>query len=413
MVPRQDDSLPEMVEASEIPPPPPPPLASPSHSMATGSFSVHGSVRTLVESPKKTCSIKSSFSEETLEQEEEVLKSPNKRGSSWMTLLKESSERIVSPVVFRRLKSSFLRVADLQMEETLSAGGSSDMFDVDSEQSYPNFHHISVDPPPGVTEDPHERWVALDDGAGRHAPIAPFAIRALARVALSSTFDESMWTPDAKTDKLLKCNKGIWHDCVWNQNGCITVPNGIDQSQVLVWMGTFQHNHYGSDLPAIRAAGLIDMSPNDLLDLLVDSSRVQEYNKLSLGRQDLLLLQQTMDKEGPFGGSTKVILSESKPPMLRKTMQFTSILHARELEDASGYQIVTRAVTHPQDKKKKDVLQSEILMGVNLIKRIEDNPHQCLMITVNHIRSPMVPTMIAKRLGQQAAINFIHDLRLC
>jgi hypothetical protein len=99
---------------------------------------------------------------------------------------------------------------------------------------------------------------------------------------------------------------------------------------------------------------------------------------------------------------------------LRKTLQFTSLFHARPLPDHSGFTLVSRAVTAASEKKQASgILVSEILMGVNIIKRVQNSPNQCLFISVNHIRSPMIPMMIAKRIGLQAAVNFVHDLRKC
>jgi hypothetical protein len=151
------------------------------------------------------------------------------------------------------------------------------------------------------------------------------------------------------------------------------------------------------------------------MELLVDSDRVKEYNKLSLGRTDLQVFQNDMLVEGPFGKSiTKILRSESKPPMLRKTLVFVSLLHAKELIDGSGYLIVTRAVHHPNEQDGGNSIQSEILIGVNLIRKVQGSENQCLMINVNHIRSPMVPMMIAKRIGVAAAVGFFNDIRaLC
>ena len=286
--------------------------------------------------------------------------------------------------VFLRSRSSFLRVADLSMEEQTAVS-------TNSSESIANFHRHAMDPPPGIAEDPLERWVALDDGEGNHAPVAPLAIQALVKTGFLHAVDESMWSPDAKTQKLVKKASGL----VWDERL---------GDEVLVWSGRFNHGLYGSELPAVRAAGRIGIAARDLLDLLMDSNRVKEYNALSLGRQDLLVLQDTMDPEGPFGGLTKITMSETKPPMVRKTLEFCSILHARALADG-GYQIVTRAVTHAASP----ILPSEILMGVNVIRPIDE--HSCYMICVNHIRSPMVPLMIAKRIGLAAASNFIRDLR--
>jgi hypothetical protein len=87
------------------------------------------------------------------------------------------------------------------------------------------------------------------------------------------------------------------------------------------------------------------------------------------------------------------------------------------MEDGSGYLLVTRAVTHPGSFSLVDasILRSEILMGVNVLKKVDGaEDSQCLMINVNHMRAPMVPMMIAKKLGLAAAANFFNDIRaLC
>jgi hypothetical protein len=236
-----------------------------------------------------------------------------------------------------------------------------------------------------------------------------------------------------------------WQDCTWlssdhqdhDHHHSVPVdklppPKSPQEDLVLLWTGKFQHGLYGSELPAVRAAGILPVSPRDLFDLLVDSDRVLEYNKLSLGREDLMVLQDNLNEEGPFGKSiTKVMRSRSQPPILRQVMEFVSILHAKELEDEPGsYLCVTRAVTQPtvslhdddnDDKAQQHsttaagtasaVLRSEILMGVNLLRRVEGDPNRCLMINVTHLRSPMIPMMIANRIGAAAAANFIKDLK--
>jgi hypothetical protein len=402
-------------------------------------------------------------------------------------------------VVFKRTLSSFLRVADLEMDETLSLHSASSTLSSSTDtsttsstaaaaafvttESFPNYHHISVDPPPGIAVDPKERWVVLDNGHGAHAPLAPLAVRALAKSGTTSMYNQEMWTPaDGKTAKYIKQYPAACAPCgtaslTWQRHaGVVTLPPAstsssssaaADEKEILVWTGSFKHGLYGSELvrfleglfmskvfvwypvfslfvsrcvqPAIRSAGIIGMSPLALMELLVDSSRIQEYNKLSLGRTDLLVLQGDMSQDGPFGGITKIMKAITKPPLVRKALVFTSLIHVRELDDGSGYKIVTRAVTPPDENAAacldnndnascnssssntaggggglaNALLHSEILLGVNIIKRIEGDDNRCLMMCVNHIRSPMVPMMIAKRIGLQAAINFYHDLRAC
>ena len=329
----------------------------------------------------------------------------------------EADEKVSSKLVgklfndapkFLRKNSSFLRVSDLEMENNSCST-------LHSEESYPNFHHAAVDPPPGVEHDPKEKWIALNDGDGLHAPIAPTAVERLADFGLTTSMNDSMWHPDSKTEKLLKKS----HCPEWMKRtfkpGLVRLPQNEspEVNDVFIWTGNFKPGLYGSDLPAIRAAGLVNMSAKALMELLVDSSRVKEYNKLSLGRTDLVIFQDSMESEGPFGRSiTKVMKSENKPPLVRKTLVFVSVLHAKELVDGSGYLVVSRAVHHPEEDSLSNAIKSEILMGVNLIRKVEGaEDSRCVIINANHIRSPMVPMMVAKRIGVSAAIGFINDIR--
>lgn len=247
----------------------------------------------------------------------------------------------------------------------------------------------------------------MDSGDGHLAPIAPFAVTALERTGLECAMDKDMWTGDRKTARTFPA-----YD--WNiLDEPVKDLSNHGDSDVFIWTGAFGHGLYGSDIPPVRTEGLVPMSPESLLDLLIDSSRTHEYNKTSLGREDLLVLQDDMENEGPFGKSiTKVVKSISKPPLVRKTVQFVSLLHAKELP--YGYLIVSRAVSRAvENVPDSKIMRSEVLMGVNVIRRIENEPNKCLMINVNHIRSPL-PLMIMRRLSLIAASSFFTDLRaLC
>lgn len=311
--------------------------------------------------------------------------------------------------IFSRSDSSFIRVSDLDMDSEHTSCSTDQ-----SEDAHPNYHHPAIDPPPGIETDEREKWIALNDGDGAWSPIAPLAVSRLAALGHTTSVDDGMWNPDRNTERLLrKVDSSEWIHNTFKP-GQVVINDPCHDKEVLVWTGTFSHSFYGSDLPAIRVAGVVDISPKSLVDLLVDSDRVKEYNKLSLGREDLVVFQENMHENGPFGCSvTKVMKSVSKPPMIKKHMVFVSVLHAKELEDGSGYLIVTRAVHHPDNENggSANVIKSEILMGVNLIRKIDGEDDQCLMINVNHIRSPMVPMMVARRLGVSAAIGFVNDIR--
>jgi hypothetical protein len=292
---------------------------------------------------------------------------------------------------------------------------SSETCDEQETTSFPNFHHPASDPPPGVSHDPREQWIALDNGDGCHAPIAPFAVEALVQSAKQWSGSSAQWTPDSSTAKWIEQHPAGWDQCTWtppqeDANGAwknFPAAGSPEDDRIFVWSTTLGGGGYGSEIPAVRVAGIVPASAKDLMQLLVDSNRVHEYNKLSLGRTDELILQESLNSDGPFGGITKVMTSQTT--IMRKTLQFTSLMHARETE--AGYKLVTRAVESPFGSAT--ALKSEILLGINVIWRIPGDEKRCLLIAVNHIRSPFVPMMIAKRIGLQAATNFIHDIRQC
>lgn len=258
------------------------------------------------------------------------------------------------------------------------------------------------------------------------------------------------------------------------------------------------------------------MSAEDLVDLLMDSTRVKEYNKTSKGRSDELVLsdgtnletcpfsgrrkkkltgvvmegsivvdgvavlesetdgsdveqdeEHVFDDSGnrtvrtlssrvsnstagkgrkmsKFEGVTKIVRTKNKPPLVRKLLEFVTLLHCRALSDeqgGDGYIIVGRGITPAEDAEKdtKGVRRSEILINVYIIRRLntkkkseekkkngsksivvsasgkkssrEELKNRCLMICVNHLKSPMIPNMLAKKVGLSASVNFIADIR--
>lgn len=319
---------------------------------------------------------------------------------------------LVKKASFERSKCSFLRVSDLEMDN----GASSSVDPGMQGDLIPNYHVAASDPPPSIEANDNEKWIILNDGNGSYSPIAPAVVEKLLKFAEETTLADQMWTTDKKTEKIFK--KASSDDWIQNtfDNGLVNLTSGPNRHEqdILVWSGHFQNNYYGSELPAIRVAGIVNMAPRDLMELLTDSTRTKEYNKMSLGREDLVTFQTSLTEEGPFGKCiAKVFKSTTKPPLVRKLMVLVNCSFAKDLGD-DGYIIVSRAVIHPDNATPQPkVIQSEMLLGVNLIRKIDGEPDKCVMINVNHIRSPMIPMVVAKKLGISAAIGFFNDVRNC
>jgi len=390
---------------------------------------------------------------------------------------------------FDRNKSHFMRTSDLGLtQDTIFA---EQFLDDPESKPEPHYHHPSPHPPPGVQFNCDENWISVDDGFGGHSPIAPQAVDALVATGYRTACDPMMWTPTSKTRKFMTENGLRFDD--------IPTPappeeeGGRGDSSCLVWSGKFPHKHHGHDLPVIRSQGVVNMSPENLVDLLMDSTRVKSYNVSSTGRQDELILSDgtnldtcpfsgqrkkkltgvviqgakivngaavgfaeesdndqsddeddeatefTSSKErrkSQFVGVTKLVRSTNKVPM-RKSLEYVTLLHCRALTDeqgGNGYIIVGRACTPAEDEEKgsKEVQRAEILLNVHIIRRLREKKskdgtrkkmsskdrarsaqmrNRCLMINVVHVKSPIIPNMLAKKVSLSAASSFVTDIR--
>jgi hypothetical protein len=186
-----------------------------------------------------------------------------------------------------------------------------------------------------------------------------------------------------------------------------TEREALEQGDVLVYVGTAKHEGHGSSLPIIKTKSILPISARDMADLLMDSSKVKIYNKLSLGRTDLRTIGS--DDENM---QTKIVCNLTKPPIAKSKMISCTLMHSRKLSSTSPrdtYLVVSRAVPGMIDDDLKDLPRNDILLGVNLLEDIGNN--QCIMTAVTHVYSPALPTMLAKSMGVSSAINFVKDIR--
>ena len=103
------------------------------------------------------------------------------------------------------------------------------------------------------------------------------------------------------------------------QNKKETNKQVLEEGEVLVYLGKWKKEGYGSNVPVVKSISIIEMSPKDMAELLLDSSRVKAYNKMSIGRKDVRIMQTGVDTHGHFGhGETKVVRNITKPPVAKK-----------------------------------------------------------------------------------------------
>lgn len=163
--------------------------------------------------------------------------------------------------------------------------------------------------------------------------------------------------------------------------------------------------YYGAHLPMLKTEAVIGMKAKDIADLLLDSSRVRTYNKMSIGRKDIREIACRY-------GIAKVVKNLTQPPITNQKIESTTFLHARQLCEKGTYLVVSRAVADAMDDNADGSTngKSEILLGVNLLEPCDDQT-SCKMTSVTHVYSPALPAVLATRVGIKSAINFVEDIR--
>ena len=249
-------------------------------------------------------------------------------------------------------------------------------------------------------------------------------IDALYDRGLQSAMDESdVWVPVRDTEKILSKRStnssnidgpmGAW-------------ANAASGNEVLVWSAPCSHDGHGSEYPIVKARGLIPTTASRVLELLLDSSRVKQYNKMSLGRTDEQVFSKGVDKhmrcpETGIQGEAKIVRSKSQPPIIRKPVELRILLHGRRLHsdgETPKYITIGRSVWETaegkSDSSDASATRCEMLLSANLIRDIECNNGGlwCELTTITHAASPGgIPMSIGKRVGLAAAANYIRDIR--
>ena len=249
----------------------------------------------------------------------------------------------------------------------------------------------------------------------------PEAVNKLARSGLFMATQDGNenpwveWKPTKDTEKALEQGSSLR---AMLEDGTVAVYIGKAKEQ------SDGGSYFGSHLPIIKSQSILPLSAEEVADLLMDSSRVKVYNKISLGRDDIKVMD---DK-------TKIVRNLTQPPVAKSNMLSITLMHSRRLNEqdgdlvnsmkdpitkksivasssslSDGYLVVSRAVPAAASPDDGDLVRNDILLGVNLLQEI--GPNECLMTAVTHVYSPSLPTMLASRFGVKGAVNFVNDVR--
>ena len=259
-------------------------------------------------------------------------------------------------------------------------------------------------------------------------------------IGLKEAIDESnRWNATSSTDKVLKKRaKELKKSGVSTISSDIIISpswqNPACGKDVFVWSSKCTRKGHGSDYPVVKSRGLIPATAKEVVDLIIDSSRVMEYNKTSIGREDEHILTQDLKSsihsldykcsKINVPGEAKIMCSKSQIPLTRKTLEFKTLFYARQLSSDDGIDIngvayitVGRSVWETpegtSDGADTSSTRCEILLSVNLIREVKslNGEKWCELTCINHGVSPGIPMFIGKQVALTAAENYIKDIR--
>lgn len=195
----------------------------------------------------------------------------------------------------------------------------------------------------------------------------------------------------------------------------------VHGTDILVWTGDIGHTGFGSDWPVVKARCLVDTSPRSLVQFMMDSSRIKEYNKMSQGREDLIRIQEGLDtteQDSLFGfaGDCKIVKALNKPRLLPKIIETLSLTYSKPLTIAPGcYMTVTRSIfednTGEHKSSSANTIRSEMLLGVSIFRPANADHTVTEMTNITHVFSPGVPEMLARRAAPTSAYNIMKDIQ--
>ena len=88
--------------------------------------------------------------------------------------------------------------------------------------------------------------------------------------------------------------------------------------------------------------------------MIFDSRRTKDYNKFSIGRDDIEQL----------GKTSKIVWNRTAPPGTKRPHDFCTLMHG-EIFANGTHVLMTTATSHAKAKPSNEYLRSEIVLGIN------------------------------------------------
>jgi hypothetical protein len=235
--------------------------------------------------------------------------------------------------------------------------------------------------------------------APQHIPQLESILDVLVQSALSLALDDSanskkicpVWKPEGDTKKTLQ------RMCKWNADERAEALS----KTVLKWMGVLKTKK--EDLRMIKTRGIVNMSPIDLKDLLIDCSRVHLVNKNSLGKKDVCKYPFTV-------GTTTIVENTVKIPFVGGEIYSISLTHSRCVSRGptigDSYIVVSKSVQKILNEKTGLPYYS-----ITLLRPVGDDTSKTDLVNIAQISEVPVPNFLVNKIAFTGAVDFFNNLR--
>jgi hypothetical protein len=198
-----------------------------------------------------------------------------------------------------------------------------------------------------------------------------------------------------------------------NEYICADVPENWDylgeEDGISVWrlkkVSPVRCGYEESRWNCVKSEAIIDLTPAELRDYLMNSAEVQKYNKYSGGRLDVEEISDT----------TKVVWNRTKLPFAIKPYDFCTLMHVCRHPKKNVEMIVSKGISHPLVPVMSDYSRSEIYVGVNILTPVPGPDGKGKMRTkltnINRVRYAGLHPFMASKRSFRGSVDYLSQLR--
>ena len=178
-----------------------------------------------------------------------------------------------------------------------------------------------------------------------------------------------------------------------------------EENDVSVWKlipSSINMKQEDKQWPCMKSSTIIKGNAKSLIEYLMDSSKVPEYNRYCAGRTDVERISK----------KSKIVWNRTSIPLAIKSYDFCTLMHYY-LKYPKEYVLVSRGIKHPLIPVHKDFSRSENIIGLNILRPIKmDRKGTYTEITcISHVRyGGTLPYVIQKSIFR-GTVKYLHNLK--